>query len=156
MFGGIYADHNIVTSTNIGVGKDPIDNVNIYDADNNVGMHFQIPTFGETAGDGYRIGLNATNAFLWNFEAIPFAFATSGIERLRIEADGDIAIDVSDAKSKLHVNGGIQMADDTDVASADKVGTLKYYVSGNNSYVDMCMQTGIATYAWVNIKTNSW
>jgi hypothetical protein len=48
------------------------------------------------------------------------------------------------------------MADDTDTASAAKVGTLKYRVSGNNSYVDMCMQTGAATYEWVNIVQNNW
>jgi hypothetical protein len=58
--------------------------------------------------------------------------------------------------NKLQVDGGIQMADDTDTASADKVGTLKYRVSGNNSYVDMCMQTGAATYEWVNIVQNNW
>jgi len=58
--------------------------------------------------------------------------------------------------SKLQVNGGVQLANDTDTASASKVGTFRYYTSGNNSYVDMCMQTGAATYAWVNIVTNSW
>ena len=59
-------------------------------------------------------------------------------------------------KSMLDVQGGIKMADDTDTASADKVGTLKYRVSGNNSYVDMCMQTGATTYAWINIVQNNW
>ena len=58
--------------------------------------------------------------------------------------------------SKLQVAGGVQMADDTATASADKVGTLRYRTAGNNSYVDMCMQTGASTYAWVNIVTNSW
>ena len=48
------------------------------------------------------------------------------------------------------------MADDTDAASADKVGTLRYRTSGNNSYVDMCMQTGATTYEWVNIVQNNW
>jgi hypothetical protein len=48
------------------------------------------------------------------------------------------------------------MADDTAAASAAKVGTLKYRVSGNNSYVDMCMQTGATTYAWINIVQNNW
>jgi len=58
--------------------------------------------------------------------------------------------------ANLTVAGSIQMADDTDTASADKVGTLKYRVSGNNSYVDMCMQTGATTYAWINIVQNNW
>ena len=63
---------------------------------------------------------------------------------------------VFNPQSKLQVNGGIQLANDVAAASAAKVGTFKYYKSGNNSYVDMCMQTGASTYAWVNIVTNSW
>lgn len=63
---------------------------------------------------------------------------------------------VFNPQSKLQVNGGIQLANDVAAASAAKVGTFRYYTSGNNSYVDMCMQTGASTYAWVNIVTNSW
>ena len=39
---------------------------------------------------------------------------------------GDVGIGTTDPKSKLHVNGGIQMAGDTAAASADKVGTMRY------------------------------
>jgi len=56
----------------------------------------------------------------------------------------------------LHVDGGIQLAGDSDAASALKVGTFRYRTSGNNSYVDMCMQTGATTYAWINIVNNNW
>jgi cytoskeletal protein CcmA (bactofilin family) len=52
--------------------------------------------------------------------------------------------------------GGVRMADVTDAASSANAGMLKYRISGNNSYVDMCMQTGAATYAWINIKQNNW
>ena len=47
-------------------------------------------------------------------------------------------------------------ADDLAAPSASKVGTFRYRTSGNNSYVDMCMQTGATTYAWVNIVQNNW
>jgi len=57
---------------------------------------------------------------------------------------------------KLHVDGGVKIGDDTDTASANKVGTVRYRTSGNNSYVDMCMQTGATTYAWINIVQNNW
>ena len=72
------------------------------------------------------------------------------------ETSGNLGIGTTSPSSKLQVAGGIQMADDTDTASAAKVGTLKYRVSGNNSYVDMCMQTGATTYAWINIVQNNW
>ena len=70
--------------------------------------------------------------------------------------NGDVGIATTTPKSKLQVNGGIQMADDTDVASIDKVGTLRYRIDTNNSYLEMCMQTAALTYTWVVIKTNTW
>ena len=69
---------------------------------------------------------------------------------------GNVGVGNANPQSKLQVAGGIQMANDTDTASASKVGTLKYYTSGNNSYVDMCMQTGATTYEWINIVQNNW
>lgn len=86
----------------------------------------------------------------------PDASGASGHERLRVTNDGNVGIGTTSPGSKLQVDGGIQMADDTDAASASKVGTLRYRTSGNNSYVDMCMQTAASTYAWVNIVQNTW
>jgi hypothetical protein len=77
-------------------------------------------------------------------------------ERMRINSDGDVGINTVDPQSALQVNGGIQLAADSDAASALKVGTFRYRTSGNNSYVDMCMQTGATTYAWINIVNNNW
>ena len=73
-----------------------------------------------------------------------------------INYSSNVGIGTTTPSSKLQVNGGVQLANDTAAASASKVGTFRYRTSGNNSYVDMCMQTGAAAYAWVNIVTNSW
>ena len=48
------------------------------------------------------------------------------------------------------------MGTNTATAAAGNVGTLRYRTSGNNSYVDMCMQTGASTYEWINIVQNNW
>ena len=39
---------------------------------------------------------------------------------------GNVGVGPSDPKSKLDVDGGVKIGDDTDAASADKVGTIRY------------------------------
>jgi len=78
---------------------------------------------------------------------------TTEVKKIRLN---NIPIEDFDTSGDLSMDGSIQMGDDTDAASASKVGTLRYRTSGNNSYVDMCMQTGATTYAWVNIVQNNW
>lgn len=76
-----------------------------------------------------------------------------------IRDGGNVGIGTTTPKSSLQVDGGIQLSDDTDTASADKVGTLRYRTetgTPNKSFLEMCMQTGASTYEWVIIKENSW
>ena len=51
---------------------------------------------------------------------------TAGSNRIKILANGNVGIGATGPQSKLQVAGGIQMADDTDTASATKVGTMRY------------------------------
>ena len=99
-----------------------------------------------STADQVRLGSTSGNLVL----------STNYTERVRIDSTGNVGIGTTSPDSKLQVDGGIQMSDDTDVASADKVGTMRYRTSGNNSYVDMCMQTDATTYEWINIVQNNW
>jgi hypothetical protein len=85
---------------------------------------------------------------------------TAAAERIRVTNAGDTGIGVTTPRAKLDVNGGIKVGNDLSGAGSNKVGTLRYrYVPGspkNFSYVDMCMQTGTNSYAWVNIVQNVW
>jgi hypothetical protein len=56
----------------------------------------------------------------------------------------------------LQTESSIQYGSNASAASAALVGSQRYRTNGNNSYVDVCMQTGASTYTWVNIVTNSW
>ena len=94
------------------------------------------------------------------------AFDSVSLSHLIIRASStngsaNVGIGTDDPKSKLQVAGGVQIGDDTDTASADKVGTFRYRTDNpagifDYSYLDMCMQTDTATYEWVNIVTNRW
>jgi len=75
---------------------------------------------------------------------------------LKTVLTGKVGIMLPDPKSSLQVNGGIQVADDSDTATADKVGTLRYRTDSNNSYVEMCVQTSATTYAWIVIHQETW
>lgn len=44
----------------------------------------------------------------------------------------------------------------TGSAVSGLAGTLRYYVSGDNSYCDICMQSASGTWEWTNIITQSW
>ena len=90
------------------------------------------------------------------FQLANNAGSTAVADIMTLRYNGKVGIGTTTPKSKLQVNGGVQMADDTDTASADKVGTLRYRADANNSYVDMCMQTGASTYEWINIVQNNW
>jgi hypothetical protein len=57
-------------------------------AASNVGLRIQTSAQGTGSSDGLRVGLNGVHAFVWQFEALPLAFATSGAERLSIGATG--------------------------------------------------------------------
>jgi len=111
-------------------------------------------------GSGYfqngNVFVGTTSNTMYNYISTFVILAGSGQTIALGGGPGNINNNVLIGNGNLKVNGSVQLANDTDTASASKVGTFRYYTSGNNSYVDMCMQTGAATYAWVNIVQNTW
>ena len=88
------------------------------------------------------------------------SFSTNNASVMSIDSAANVRIGGTSANAKLDVDGGVKVANDTDTAVAAKAGTLRYrYLPDtpkSQSKVDMCMQTGLNTYAWVNIVTNTW
>jgi hypothetical protein len=108
-----------------------------------------------TAKSGAGFGYSGGGQLRFLTAPIAVSNATPS-ERMRITDEGNVGIGTTSPSSKLQVNGGVQLANDTATASAGKAGTFRYRTSGNNSYVDMCMQTGSTTWTWVNIVQNNW
>ncbi len=134
--------------------------------------------------NGSTNGLNFTGAatFASSVTAPTFIGALTGnattattlqTERLinGVSFNGSANITVADA-TKLPLAGGtltgalngtsaifsssVQVGNNTAAASASNAGAQRYRVSGNNSYVDVCMQVGASSYEWVNVVQNNW
>ena len=121
--GGTYAAD---TDTKTDVGLVIPENNFIYTADGSdylrklIGKTSDIITIGE-AGTSLIDGINLVPGGAGGYVQI---FNNSSIAAKFV--DGKLGIGTTNPQSKLQVAGGIQMADDTAAASADKVGTMRY------------------------------
>jgi len=57
---------------------------------------------------------------------------------------------------EVELKQNILIKNDNSIASISNLGKFRYRSDSNNSYVDMVMQIGIGTFAWVNIVSNNW
>jgi hypothetical protein len=69
----------------------------------NVGLRIQTTDQGIGGNDGLRVGLNATHAFVWQYENKPLAFATNGGQRMTISAGGNVGIGTTSPDSLLQI-----------------------------------------------------
>jgi hypothetical protein len=77
-------------------------------------------------------------------------FGISGATRLGIR---ETAVSVNDDFS---AGGYVKVGQTTATALGSIAGALRYRSDANNSYLEVCMQTGASTYVWHVIQTYTW
>jgi len=92
---------------NIGIGTStPAYSLSVNSGANPTWTGFMNNATGTSSSDGLLFGIRTDfYAYLWNNEAGPIIFGTSGAQRMTIEADGDVGIGVGLPTAKLHVEG---------------------------------------------------
>jgi hypothetical protein len=68
----------------------------------------------------------------------------------------DKTLSVTDNATLSGTNTGDKIKANTDAAASTNVGALRYITTATSSALEMVMQTGDDTYAWVEIKANDW
>ena len=91
-----------------------------------------------------------TGSLITNY--LPKASGANALTNSSIQDDGTLVT----ITSKVKATSSVQVGTDVTAASSTNIGAIRYRSDANNSYTDMVMQTGVATYTWVNIVQNTW
>lgn len=115
-------------------------------------------TFASSVTANAKVRIEAVAPYLELYDTGEAEAATITYEPIPtwIKFSEDIKVEGVGRFESITAGGSIKMGDNTSAASASNVGSMRYRTSGNNSYMDMSMQTASSTYEWVNVVQNSW
>jgi hypothetical protein len=105
--------------------KTPIDLLNIHDSNAipQSYVRFTSNLTGQTANDGFKIGITEFNAgMIFNYENNPLFFGTNGLSRMIISENGNVGINSDLPDTKLVVNGYTKLGSD-----APKIKMKEFY-----------------------------
>lgn len=137
----------------VGIGTmNPNSNIHLHSDDGTVETGLRI-TDSNSISNGGEVGIQTDRAlYFWNYENSYLLFGTNNISRVWITENGDVGIGTGNPEAKLDVEGGLQIGYDSDLACAEKAGTIRYRETASASYLEMCMKTGPTTYSWVVVQ----
>ncbi len=125
---------NILNNGNVGIGTtNPVNKLQVNSSTSTSFLHSSNSTSGSTGFDGAIFGTINENAYLYNRENSPLYFGTNNLNRMTIDANGDVGIGTATPAAKLHVAGTLRVGNDVWHTSAD--GKFRtFYGSNGSSY----------------------
>jgi hypothetical protein len=99
----------VITHTGkVGIGTTaPVQKLHIDGGSSNTYLHFSNTDTGSSTSTGADIGITGDeDLIVWNREATNLRLATSGTERIRVNATGNVGIGTTSPAAKLEVEGG--------------------------------------------------
>ena len=151
---------NTTGSNNIAVGPGALgQNIS---TDYNIGLGFQA---GHFLGDGSTANTASVNCIYIGRGTRSFADSTNNEIALGYfsTGNGSNTVTIGDSTitdnyffGDLHIEGSVQVGDNVDAASATNVGSTRYRTTANDSFFEVSMQTGVGTYAWIQLSNQTW
>ena len=120
----------------------------------NIGLRIQATDQGIGGSDGLRVGINATHAFVWNYENTPLSFGTNGSQKATILANGNVGIGTTSPTTKLDVKGTAMFVNVTGNSYNENI-RLPEANSGYSSVVlggPVARTSGTGTDQWTILK----
>lgn len=100
----------------LGIGTtSPQGQIQIHVTSGSGDIQFTNTTSGATSSDGVLFGIasGTPNGYFWNRENAALQFGTNALERLRIDAAGNVGIGTTSPGAKLEINGSLKFSSTT-------------------------------------------
>lgn len=90
-------------------------------------------------------------------DAYNLSVSVEAAERFKIES-GSVRVKNSNLISEgdVYSNGFVKVGTTAELPASEYAGALRYRSDANNSYLEVCMQTGASTYVWHVVQTYTW
>ena len=90
-------------------------------------------------------------------DAYNLSVSVEAAERFKVESNS-VRVRNSNLISEgdVYSNGFVKVGTTAELPAVEYAGALRYRSDANNSYLEVCMQTGASTYVWHVVQTYTW
>lgn len=114
--GSTYAQDNAAffwdnTNNYLGIGiAVPVAPLHVHSATTSTRIHLSNSASGTTVTDGLALQLDSTVGYIWAYENVPLLIATNNLERMRVQAGGNVCIGNANDTYKLDITGDLNIS----------------------------------------------